>query len=46
MGGSIAGLLIATEAMIAETSKKETPIPANAAWWWHGLLIVDHSTND
>ena len=36
---SIAGLLVTTEAMVAEKPKKETPADAwHAAWWRHGLL--------
>jgi hypothetical protein len=34
-GASIAGLLITTEAMVAEKPKKETPMPA---------IVGDHST--
>ena len=33
---SMAGLLITTEAMVAEKPKKETPMPAGATGWRHG----------
>ena len=39
---SIAGLLITTEAMVAELPKKESPAMPGAAWWYgrNGLLIA------
>ena len=38
---SVAGLLITTEAMVAELPKKRLPVPANAGWWngRNGLLV-------
>jgi chaperonin GroEL len=39
---SVAGLLVTTEAMVAEKPKPKSPA-GDAAWWWHGrhgLLVV------
>ena len=42
---SIAGLLITTEAMVAEVPKKQSSAPADAARRRHGLLIRRHRTS-
>jgi chaperonin GroEL len=39
-GASIAGLLITTEAMVAEKPKKGDAHAGHAAWWWYGLLMI------
>jgi hypothetical protein len=41
---SVAGLLISTEAMVAELPKKETSGSAIASWWRYGRLRTQHHT--